>query len=85
MKIIFDKSRPIRMTVKYLAAPIKKMLKTDYSRAEWCLPSEAAGNPMLWMFSIDGMISDARKLPIEMQEICYEKVLIPFVSVYKTE
>ena len=96
---IFDKSQPIHMTAKELVTPfgvaastasskaaqIKKLLKIDYSRAEWCLPSKASGNPMLWMVSINGLVFDARMLPVEMQEICYEKGLIPFVPAYKKE
>lgn len=96
---IFDKSQPVHMTAKALAAPfgvaastasskaaqIKKALKIDYSHVEWCLPSEAANNPMLWMVSIDGLAFDARMLPVEIQEKCYEKGLIPFVHAYKKE
>lgn len=94
---IFDKSQPIHMTAKELAAPfgtaastasskaalIKKMLKIDHFQAEWCLPSQAADNMMLWMVSINGLPVDARMLPVEMQEMCYEKGLIPYVPAYK--
>ena len=94
---IFDKSQPIHMTGKELAAPfgvatstaaskaatIKKMLKIDYFQAEWCLPSKTANNPMLWMVSINGLPVDARMLPVEMQEICFEKGLIPYVPAHK--
>ena len=72
-------------TASSKAAQIKKMLKIDYFHAEWCLPSGVASNPMLWMVSIDGMIFDARNLPVEIQEVCYEKGLIPFVPAYKSE
>ena len=96
---IFDKSQPIHMTAKELAEPfgvavstasskaaeIKKMLKIDYFRAEWCLPSEIDDNIMLWMVSIDGLPFDARQLPVEMQEICFEKGLIPYVPAYRNK
>lgn len=96
---IFDKSQPIHMTAKELVAPfgvsastasskaamIKKMLKIDYFNAEWCLPSEMADNSMLWMVSINGLPVDARMLSVEMQEICYEKGLIPYVPAYKNK
>lgn len=96
---IFDKSQPIHMTAKELVAPfgvsastassksamIKKMLKIDYFNAEWCLPSEMADNSMLWMVSINGLPVDARMLSVEMQEICYEKGLIPYVPGYKNK
>lgn len=93
---IFDKSQPIHMTAKELAAPfgvaastasskaaaIRKMLKINYFHAEWCLPSEVADNAMLWMVSIDGLPFDARRLPAEMQKICYDKGLIPYIPAY---
>lgn len=94
---IFDKSQPIHMTAKELVAPfgvatstasskaatIKKMLKIDYLHAEWCLPSEIAANPMLWMVSINGLYYDAKMLPAEIQKVCYEKDLIPYIPGYK--
>lgn len=94
---IFDKSQPIHMTAKELVAPfgvatstasskaatIKKMLKIDYLHAEWCLPSEIAANPMLWMVSINGLYYDAKMLPAEIQKVCYEKGLIPYIPEYK--
>lgn len=93
---IFDKSQPIHMTAKELAAPfgvaastasskaalIKKALKIDYFHAEWCLPSEAAENPMLWMVEINGLPVDARMLPPEWQAACYERGLIPYVPAW---
>lgn len=96
---IFDKSQPIHMTAKELAdsfgvaastasskaAQIKKMLKIDYYHAEWCLPSEVESNPMLWTVFVNGLAVDARMLSVEMQEICYEKGLIPYVPAYKKE
>lgn len=96
---IFDKSQPIHMTAKELvepfgvapstaaskAAAIKKMLKIDYFHSEWCLPLMVEDNPMLWMVSIDGFPLDARMLPVEMQVVCYEKGLIPYVPAYKDQ
>ena len=93
---IFDRSQPIHMTAKELVAPfgvsastasskaatIKKMLKINYFQPEWCLPSEMADNPMIWMVSVNGFPVDARMLSVEMQEICYEKGLIPYVPAY---
>jgi len=96
---IFDKSQPVHMAAKELVEPfgvavstasskaamIRKMLKIDYFNAEWCLPSEIADNAMLWMVSIDGLPYDARMLPVEAQEVCYEKGLIPYIPAYKNQ
>lgn len=94
---IFDKSQPIHMTAKELVAPlgvaastasakasaIKKMLKINYFQQEWCLPSSMEDNPMVWMVTVNGLPIDARMLSAELQEICYEKGLIPYVPAYK--
>lgn len=96
---IFDKCQPIHMTAKELVAPfgvaastasnkageIRKMLKINYFQAEWCLPSQMGNNTMLWMISIDGIIVDARNLPVEIQEICYQRGLIPYVPGHREQ
>ena len=45
----------------------------------WYLPSKMDDNIMAWMISVNGLIVDARSMPIEIQEIAYEKGLIPYV------
>lgn len=94
---IFDKSQEIHMTAKELVAPfgvaattasskakeIKDMLKINYSKAEWCLPSQMSDNPMLWLVSINGVPIDARMLSEDLQIMCYEKGLIPYVPAHK--
>lgn len=45
----------------------------------WCLPSQMDGNPMAWLIMVDGLIVDARQLPREIQEVAYEKGLIPYL------
>jgi hypothetical protein len=36
-------------------------------------------NIVAWMIMVNGLIVDARRLPLEIQEIAYEKGLIPYV------
>ena len=45
----------------------------------WYRPSQMADNIMAWMIMVDGLIYDARSLPREIQEIAYEKGLIPYI------
>ena len=45
----------------------------------WCLPSMIDDNPMAWMIMVNGLIVDARNMPLEIQEVAYEKSLIPYV------
>lgn len=95
--LIFDRKRPIHMTAKELAASlgvatkdastqasqIRKLLRIEPYRAEWCLPSEMGNNEWLWIVSIDGRPYDARMLSVEWQEICYRRRLIPYVPAYR--
>ena len=93
---IFDETRSIHMEANELTAPlgveeqvassqasrIKKLLRIEPYRAEWCLPSEMGSNTWLWIVSIDGRPYDARMLSVEWQEICYRRGLIPYVPAY---
>ncbi|MGQ9585680.1 MAG: DUF6398 domain-containing protein [Anaerolineae bacterium] len=46
---------------------------------EWCLPSRLDDNLLAWMISVNGFVVDARHMPREIQEIAYEKGLIPYI------
>jgi hypothetical protein len=43
----------------------------------WTLPSRIADSPMAWMITFNGFIVDAKQLDREIQEIAYQKGLIP--------
>jgi hypothetical protein len=42
-------------------------------------PSKFDSNPLTWMLTVNGMMVDVRHLPIEVQEVAYQKGLIPYV------
>jgi hypothetical protein len=46
---------------------------------DWTLPSQLADNPLVWMVQINGLIIDIRRSPPELQQLAYEKRLIPFI------
>ncbi|MFQ5770593.1 MAG: DUF6398 domain-containing protein [bacterium] len=52
---------------------------------QWCLPSRLKDNPLVWMVSINGFITDARYLPREMQEEAYRLGLIPYIPADEQE
>jgi hypothetical protein len=58
---------------------IRDMLKMYPFDPNWCLPSEIDSNPVVWRIVVNGMIVDARYVPREVQEIAYEKGLIPYI------
>jgi hypothetical protein len=37
-------------------------------------------HPLAWLVKIDGVVVDARLLPVELQRLAREHSLIPFVS-----
>lgn len=45
----------------------------------WTLPSRAANSPLVWLVQVNGLIADARKLPLAVQEAAASKGLIPYV------
>ena len=44
-----------------------------------CLPSRLDENPLAWMITVNGLIVDARWMRREVQELAYEKGLIPYI------
>lgn len=46
---------------------------------EWTLPSRFADNTTMWILQVNGLMVDIRQLPLEVQQIAFEKGLIPYV------
>ena len=45
----------------------------------WWLPSLAEKNPLVWMAEVNGILVDLRHMPREVQEIAFEKGMIPYI------
>ena len=60
---------------------VRELLKIRHFSPEWSLPSKAADNPLIWMLQVNGMLVDVRFMPREVQEIAFQKGLIPFIPV----
>jgi tetratricopeptide (TPR) repeat protein len=61
------------------AKAIKDLIRLHPFDPEWTLPSLMEQNPMAWMIQVNGMVVDARSMPREIQEVAYQKGLIPFL------
>jgi hypothetical protein len=61
------------------AKQIRDMLRMSQFDATWLLPSQLEKSPIAWLIEVDGFIVDARSLPREIQELAYQKKLIPYV------
>ena len=60
-------------------AAIRKMLKMSPLDPNWTLPSRLEDNPMVWMLQVNGFMVDVRHAPREVQEIAFNKGLIPYL------
>jgi hypothetical protein len=55
------------------------MLKMYQLDPNWTLPSRLDDNPMVWMLQVNGFMVDVRHAPREVQEIAFNKGLIPYI------
>jgi hypothetical protein len=60
-------------------AAIRKMLKMYQLDPNWTLPSRLEDYPMVWMLQVNGFMVDVRHAPREVQEIAFNKGLIPYI------
>jgi hypothetical protein len=58
---------------------VRDLLHMSQFDPNWCLPSMMDDNPLVWMINVDGYIVDARHLPRHIQEVAYQKGLIPYI------
>ncbi len=64
---------------------IRELLKMGPFSPEWTLPSRVADNPMVWLLQVNGLMIDIRHAPIELQQVAFDKGLIPFIPASKPE
>jgi len=58
---------------------VRDILDMSYFDPDWCLLGLLDQNPSAWLIKVDGFIVDARSMPREVQEIAYQKGLIPYI------
>jgi hypothetical protein len=93
VNFLFDKSQEPYMRADELCAAFGVSQSSGSNKAKlirdmfgmfrldpyWCLPSKVDDNPMIWLLEVNGLLVDVRHMPREVQEIAYEKGLIPYV------
>ncbi|MGJ3240944.1 MAG: DUF6398 domain-containing protein [Anaerolineae bacterium] len=65
------------------AKTIRDLLNIRMMDPDWTLPSRMDENITAWMIQVNGFIVDARRVSREIQEIAYEKGLIPYIPADK--
>ena len=60
-------------------AGIRKIFSMRPFDHEWTLPSRMEDNPLIWMVEINGLPMDIRHAHRQLQEIAFNKGLIPYI------
>jgi hypothetical protein len=99
VNFLFDKSQSPHMRADELCAAfgvsqssgsnkakqIRDMFKMYQMDPNWCLPSMIDENPLVWILQVNGLMVDVRHMPREVQEIAYQKGLIPYIPADRYE
>lgn len=56
---------------------VMDLLALNDTDTEFCLPSRLASHPTAWLVSINGLIYDARVLPLPIQAECARRASSP--------
>ncbi len=97
INFLFDKSQTLhsspdelseyfdvgKNTLSTKAKQIRDIINSYQMDPEWSLPSMIDRNPLVWMLSVNGLIVDVRHMPREVQEIAFERGLIPYIPADK--
>jgi len=93
VNFLFDKSQSPHMRADELCAAFgvskssgankAKLIRDTFNMyqfdPDWCLPSLIDENPLVWLLEVNGLIVDIRHMPREVQEIAYQRGLIPYI------
>jgi len=78
-KILYEFFGVAESTAQNKSREIRAALRMGPMSPEWTLPSRLADNPLVWMLEVNGLMIDIRQAPAELQQLAYEKGLIPFI------
>jgi hypothetical protein len=68
-----------KSTLSQKAKQVRDMLKMAWATPEFLRAERIDDNPMIWFIGVDGLVLDARELPVEIQVEAYVKGIIPYV------
>ncbi|MCL5997412.1 MAG: DUF6398 domain-containing protein [Chloroflexi bacterium] len=74
-----------KTTVGSKAGQIRKVLKIGTFDPQWTVASMMDRNPIIWMLSVNGFLVDIRTMPLEAQQVAFEKGLIPYIPALRTD
>ena len=66
-------------TVSLRSKETRDALGMHQMSPEWTVAGNMDNNPLIWMLEVNGVIVDARHLPLEVQEIALAQGMIPYL------
>ncbi len=66
------------------ARAIAAALDIQGHEPRWMLPELFAESPLMWMVEVNGMVVDLRHMPREVQQMAFDKGLIPYIPADRT-
>ena len=72
-----------KKTAANKAKLIREIFNMDRLDPNWWRPSKLDDNPLAWMVLVNGLVIDARQLPLATQEELVSRGLIPYVPTRK--
>jgi len=74
-----EKSGVGESTIAAQFRKIRDALDLGRFAPEWTLPGKLADNPLVWLLQVNGLPTDVRHAPREVQEAAFDAGLIPFI------
>ena len=68
-----------KSTLGQKAKQVRDTLKMTWGTPEFLRAEQVDGSPMVWFIEVNGVLLDARDLPLEIQVEAYLKGIIPYV------
>jgi hypothetical protein len=82
-KVIYGFFEIAESTGQNKSKEIRDLLKMGTPAHKWMLPSRIADNTLIWMLRVNGFYVDIRGMPFEVQQMAFDKGLIPYVPALK--
>jgi hypothetical protein len=68
-----------KSTMSSKAKQVRDLLKMSQFTAEFLRADVLAENPLVWFVEVDGLVMDARSLPIDYQVAAFQRGYIPYI------
>ena len=84
-RAVCDSGRPdaafgvAKSTLSAKAKQVRDLTKMSWGTAEFLREDMIEASPMIWYIQVDGLIVDARELPLPVQAQAFELGVIPYI------